>query len=302
MGAPQAAAQAAYRTWAAGHVLPLFHQPAWLDTVCPGAWGAAVAPGGGWPFVLTRRWGLATLANPPLSHRLGPWVAPGTDRQAVLQALLEALPRYDRLLVGGRDDQPVVPLPYILQHSGLSQQLSANNQIGSEELLYGYSKSWRKKVRKGLAHRIETGTLPPAAEALYDTVLLEGGTQPLPAGLVRRLVAAFATGALPGQVWVLYDDADQPIASALVAYDAQRTYYLANGRNPQAEAAGAVHALTHLAIIESLAAGRAFDFMGSRLPGVANFNQGFGAVAVPYPILAHNRHWLYRLYAHRTRT
>lgn len=293
--------QAVYRTWAAGHVLPLFHQPAWLDAVCPGAWGAAVVPGGAWPFVLQRRWGLTTLANPPLSHRLGPWVVPGADRQAVLQALLEALPRYDRLLVGGRDDQPLKALPLHMQRIGISQHVEIGNQVDSESLLYSYSKSWRKKVRKGLAHRSETGTLPPAAEALYDKVLLEGGTRPLPPGLVQRLVAALASGALPGQVWVLYDDADQPIASALVAYDAQRTYYLANGRNPQAEAAGAVHALTHLAIVESLAAGRTFDFLGSRLPGVANFNQGFGAVVVPYPILAHNRHWLYRLHAHRTR-
>lgn len=245
-----------------------------------------------WPFVRTQKYGLITLHNPPFSHRLGPWPLNGD-----LTPLLRALPYYHRLIVSCRPEgQPILPDFRGSTRQAPSHTLCWPQPTTEAALLASYSKSWRKHVRHGQSLKLLENEMPLGADSLFARVLEAGGARPLPTGLIQKIQQAIAAGQISGKLWVALQ-AGQPVATALVAWDHARTYYLANGRMPEETTRGAVHALTHQAILESIAAGRVFDFMGSWLPGVANFNQGFGATPVPYTQLNHMRHPIYRIKA-----
>ena len=74
----------------------------------------------------------------------------------------------------------------------------------------------------------------------------------------------------------------KPIASILTAWDHKATYYLAGGRTGDEAGASAHALLLDKALINSIQAGREFDFEGSMHSGIANFFQSFGASPEEY--------------------
>src|SRR5215813_11096050 len=86
----------------------LFDQAWWLDAVAPGAWQAVTAEREGkvaarLAYVVSRRFGLTYLVQPPLTQALGPWLAEADLKEStrlarekhLVEDLISALPRFD---------------------------------------------------------------------------------------------------------------------------------------------------------------------------------------------------------------
>jgi len=107
-----------YRAYAQDEDLPLFFQPWYLDIVCDkGEWGVSLAHlgdqgiSGIWPYYIKSVVGISSLALPPLTPYLGPFVLPSRDlekrnsirsyERKVLTTLHQNLPKVTRLMAQG---------------------------------------------------------------------------------------------------------------------------------------------------------------------------------------------------------
>lgn len=79
------------------------------------------------------------------------------------------------------------------------------------------------------------------------------------------------------------------VAYYLVLHDTRFVYSLIGGSTVKGKTMGAFYLLTDAAIHDHAGSGRVFRFEGSDLPGIAFFNQQFGATPIWYEHLIRNR-------------
>ena len=254
----------------------IYHERWWLDAASNGAWEEATVEQGGrligrLPYLRLRktRWHEA-LIMPPMTHSLGPAIAPatsgtavGTPRQvAVTASLIAQLPRvahvWFRMHAG-------VCSTFAFEAAGFQSGVDYTVRIEAGEIDQLW-RAMRDKTRNVIrraeeTHAVEAWSDPSAYLAFYaDNLRARGMRNVYEHEACLRLLAA-SLARKRGTILVARDGAGEPQAAVFVIWDRRVSYYHMSTRRPDS-ANGATSLLIWAAIRHASAAGRTFDMDG----------------------------------------
>src|ERR1044072_8715280 len=270
----------------------IFQEPWWLDAVAPGAWRDITVTSGGvvrarWPIYQERRGLFDVITLPPLTHRLGPWLDLGdatkTARRYELEkdltvALLEQLPPHDIL--------------QITCHSGITNMLPfvwagfeemarytyiVDLKQSETELWDALRENIRRESRKA-RKQLKVETLDDVNECIRligKTYARQGNPNPFDSPAMRRLDAACAERGRR-EMLIARDERGAIHAAIYLVWDANTTYYLAGGADPELRTSGAHSLLIWEALVRSRARSTEFDMTGSMVESIERFCRAFG--------------------------
>ena len=273
-----------------------FHQPWWLETLAPGAWGAVTVEEQGQvvarlPYRIRRRAGLTVLDQPPLTPALGPALASSSGKEAsrlstemrLLGALVERLPPFDLFV---QTFSPAITNWLPFHWAGFEASAGCTYRIDDladlDSVWSGFSSSVRNDIRnaeRALAVRTD---LPHSVIAdLYGKTLDRRGVRSLNAADLLRLLAE-CDGRGVGEPLFAVDGQDRVHAACYIVWDQQAAYYLIGARDEQFANRGAMSLLIWEAIRRASAVTKAFDFEGSMIEPVERYFRSFGGRQVLY--------------------
>jgi hypothetical protein len=305
-----------YRETADRIFLPIFQQPWWLDAVAtPGGWETVVVSRGGevragLPFIVRRRGVWTTLVMPPLTPFLGPWFVDEPLRQSTRLAkekeftaeMIAALPAHH---VFSQCLRPEIAnwLPWYW--AGFSQTTRYTYVIDdltdADGLWSRLDDTVRNDIRKARArynlHVRDDISVEQFLAVNRLSFVRQGKAVPYDDDLVRRIDENCA-GRMCRRMIAAVDDRGRHHAVAYFVWDAERTYYLMGGADPELRASGATSLLLWDAIVHAASVSRRLDFEGSMMEGVERLYRRFGARQEPYhSVWKHNGlgGWIYGL-------
>lgn len=234
-------------------------------------WGGLVVLDGSMPqalwLLVERRLGPLRLWRQPLAVPYAPLIMqvdpPSYDR---LAPILRALARFIRTCWWGGIAGSLPPaLSYLppLWQAGLSPRVRGSFLLET----YEPSPALLRKIKQAASLPL-CEVLPEVAYSLWQAHCPEG-IHPKFVGQLEALTQR----PFPWRAWVL---GDPPEAVGLFLWGAKRVWYFAGarwGKTPQA-----MTRLLSTAIIQAITEKKAFDFMGSLLPGVERFFRQFGGL------------------------
>lgn len=271
----------------------LFLQPWWWDAVCdPNKQeilrleNAQGQTEGLWRMARVKRQGLFQVhAMPPLTQHAGPWLQKREDFLRFLTMIPE-------------DWQLNLNLEFALTDSEIAFAQSKGMQVRPrqthrlEDLSDMYAVYAKVKPAQQRQLKKAQKLLSPCAvniENLIDlqkeTFARQGLRCPYPPHIVRQLHQA-VTEHGAGQLIGLADDEGRVMACGLFVYDTTTCYSLTHGFHKTARNLGAGSLLQWEGIKIAAAKHLIFDFEGSDIESIANFNSSFGAIAKPYTNLS----------------
>lgn len=285
----------AYRDWFAKEPdrFPLFHCPWWLDIVCgPDSWHALQVEDSSTQFVFIpltygRKFLLRGVKKPPLTPFLGPlWKGQLSQRKRLkmINDIVTALPRRPFFQLTFRPEENSA-LPFSWHKYKLRTRFTFRLPFmpGGDPLSRA-GRDVRKKLADssnvGYSVRQDTDGEVPFA-LLNETLVRKGRGM----GLNYDQFSQLSTAVLKynqGVVLTVRDQFETPVSSRLVGWDNKTAYIIAGGETKSGLRQGAYcQLLQQLGNVLPIHI-KTIDFCGSMLPGVAKFNAGLGARAIPY--------------------
>lgn len=275
----------------------VFEQPWWLEAVAPGQWDAVVVRHGDevvarLPYTYRRRFGLRTIAQPPLTQTLGPWIAPSVGKytrkleteKRLLGELIELLPPFDHFRMSF---SPTLTNWLPFYWAGFQATIRYTYRIEDLTDLDRVQSEFQEHVRRGI-RKAESMVEIDHDYPLEDLLRLDARTyarqpdrSPMSQELVRRLDAACAARGAR-RILGAVDAQGRTHAALFVAWDERTLYALINARDPEFQTFGSNTILYWEAIRLASTVARAFDFEGSMLEPIEHFFRGFGGRQTPY--------------------
>jgi hypothetical protein len=279
---------------ATGHCV--FDQEWWLDALAPGSWAEVrledeSGTAGRLPYVIRRRCGLVAVTQPPLTQTLGPWLAPSAGTYAKrlalehrrMSELIAKLPDFD---VFRQQFHPTVtnwlPFHWMGFQATVRYTYRIEDLDDSDRIWAGIRSETRRHIRRAsevLTVRSDLG-LGRFQEINDRTFERQGLRRPYPSELVERLDAACAAHDAGGMLFAV-DDRDRLHAAIYLVWDVDAAYLLMSGQDPTLRD-GAMSLLVWEAIKHCSTVTKTFDFEGSMIQPIEQFNRSFGARQVPY--------------------
>lgn len=289
-----------YRQFACEHAsLPLFSQPFWLDVVCgQQGWGAAVASKGnkaigGWPYYLSKKYGLQTVSMPPLTPSMGPCLNyPSGQKQATrltfehevygeLQANLPKVSHFTQYL--HHSIANVLPCLWSGYQCAPRYTYVLRDISDVDQTFANFKSNIKTDIRKA-SKQVEveqSDDIDQFYEVMCKTYRRQERSSPLSRELVTRLdQACVALGCR--RILLAKDEGGKVHSGAYLVWDNQEMYYLMGGSDPALRNSGAGSLVLWEAIQEAAQKQRHFNFEGSMLPAVEPFFRAFGGTQVPY--------------------
>lgn len=281
-----------YRQIATTQNLPVFHQPWWLDMVCPN-WNAAIAKEKDaiaiWPYCISQKASLKLLRNPLLTPYLGPLFfydhALKSQKELLLEdrlymQLWEQLPNWDFF------DVQCVPgynnfLPF--QHKGFShtQRLTYEIDLSQNEAeifaaMNASKRNYIRQAERDLHIVEETNDLDFCYQLYQKTLKKKDKNCSTSSSYFFNIISKSVAGNY-GQMLVAKNIYDNVIAFIFVVFDHQKMYYLLSAINGQQSHSGAIPLLIWCAIRKAKQMNLSvFDFEGSVDKGIEPFFRSFG--------------------------
>ena len=275
----------------------LFQEPWWLNAMAAGEWDEVTVKRGEkvvarLPFVKRKELGTTWLLQPKLTPYLGPWLhaseAKLTNRIAeekeLMQELIEKLPKFD---IFRQCFAPEVTYWLPFYWRGFSQTTRYTYRIPDltdlAGLWAGLRENIRREIRKAQKSIVVRSNLDidSFARVWALTFARQGMRLPVGTELLHRLDNACEERGCRRMFFA--EDAQGKIhAVAYVVWNADCTYYLMGGCDPERRNIGA----GSLVLWESLAfastVSREFDFEGSMIEPVERFFRAFGAEPISF--------------------
>lgn len=272
----------------------------WLDAVSPGRWAVlAVLAGdvivGGFPHVLTRKFGWDAIVMPPLTQTLGvllPPPDPGAKYESQLGREMEIL----KVLVAAI---PICATFSTRCHHSLSNWLPfywagyrqttrytyvLDDLSSTDRLMEAMSPKTRNIIRKARQDGIavtESDDVGLLLELVGMTFAAQGMKLPWPEETVRGLCKACFNNRA-GVMFVARDGAGRAHSVLFAVYDSHGMYNLLQGRDRQHGHLGAGMLTQWTSIEYASRVTRQYDFEGSMIEGVEHMYRSFGARQKPY--------------------
>lgn len=280
-----------------GAVNSLFQQPWWLDAVAPGQWDEIIVKRGyesaaRMPFFIKKKYGLTTLAMPPLTQTLGPWLRPSeakyakqlSEQKDLMNELIVQLPEVDYFC---QNFSHCITnwLPFFW--AGFQQTTRYTYRIEDlsdlEKVWKGFLDNVRTDIRKAekkVIVRSDLG-LDKFLQVNAMTFDRQGIQLPYTPNFVRNLDNACLE--YNARKMFFAEDAQRRIHAAIyMVWDSNTAYYLMGGGDPELRNSGATSLLIWKAIKFASTVSKAFDFEGSMIEPVERFFRSFGGVQTPY--------------------
>ena len=267
-----------------------------MDAVCHGKqWDVALvhdADGlitAAMPYHYASRLGLRYILQPQLTQFNGPWYRPGTDTAAAAQQLAAHF-RSMRLLFFQQCFAPGTPIgPEWHGCTVVPRPTYRIDDIADpQQVFLNFDKQRRQRPIRRAGKELSPVSLTPQRFALFHAEYWASrGQRDL---LSQDFMVHVIQAALDRNQGILLGVADQEgrlHAARFVAYDSQCAYALLSALNPEGHANGA-SPLLFWHIIQRLSGHtRAFDFEGSRDPGIAFSYSLYGSHPTTYHQLTH---------------
>ena len=289
-------------------LLPVFHQPYWLDTVCGGT--------ANWQVICVRRGEdiVATMplyfkkkgviGQPPLTPYLGPYIKfpegqkPLTKHQyerEVLTELISNIPPFRYLkfnLLPERTNWLPFYWNYFSQTTRYTYRLY---DLNLERLFDQMKGSLRRQIRK--AEKSIKIEFSDDIELFFkvNRFTFNRKKMPMPYSLefLKRL-----DGAVKNQRAIMFgkDEKGNIHAGLYLLWDEKRAYYMMGGIHPDYQNSGANPYLFWQAIKYAACFVQEFDFEGSMIRSIENFFASYSAEQTPYfTIFKDNRSFLRKM-------
>jgi Acetyltransferase (GNAT) domain len=268
----------------------IFHEEWWLEAATGGHFGAAEVRAGGrvvgrLPFHKTKRFGLAMIRMPELTHFLGPAIDEGEGtpntrflkRLQITRELLERLPRASWQYVKCHRG---VTEAIAFQDLGFRTYVQFTHEIAPQppSVLWEQRRNKTRNVIRRAEERFSVTELADPCEFLrfyernLDLTVQASGLD----GRLCREILSESLDRKRGRILAARDRNHQIVAANFYVWDEMSSFYLLSMRS-QGFCNGAITLLIWEAIKESARRGLIFDFAGLGNRGSILLYSGFGA-------------------------
>jgi hypothetical protein len=250
----------------------------WLDVACPG-WEALVMDDYtiAMPLSRNRKLGMDYLFQPYFTQQLGIF-APDPVSDGACSAFLEAIPDHYRYIdiqlntanrPGNNDFRFSSRKNYTLD-------LSSSYEVLSSHFHRNCRRNIQKAIHSGLA--VAQGPSPSVFTRFVRQYLHQklSGPRPIFYPLLQK-IAFTSLQNNTGNILGVYKHTGELTAAGWFVEAAGRYTFQVCASTPGGKEHQAMFLLVDHAIREKAGTGLLFDFAGSNLPGIAYFNEGFGA-------------------------
>jgi hypothetical protein len=286
----------AYREWYAAEPdqFPLFHSPWWLDAAGrPAAWTVVQSQNTSdraavfLPLCYGRKYRLRGIKKPPLTPFLGPlWTGDLSPRKQLrlMEQLVDTLPVVPFFQLTFRPGEHTA-LPFHWRGYRLRTRYTFQLAYDGEHNPFSdVGRDVKRRLKKSAQRDLRIARSEDIG-LLYDQMRAVFRRQESPLAVDRESLLRVGRELLDrkqGLLLVANDEQQGPLASQLIGWDAHSIYLIASGMTDKGRDVDAFYRI--LGAIEAFLppGARVIDCCGSMLPGVAKFNAGLGASAVPY--------------------
>lgn len=288
--------------------IPVFSKPWWLDAVADNNWDVALVTSAGeiqasMPYVLTSKYGLKIIKQPPLTQNLGPWVRPKDEKHAkkiarekdLYEQIIAQLPRY-HIFRQNWHYSCTNWLPFYwngfqqtTRYTYVINDISQLDKVFSE-----FDHSKRKNIKKAQKH--VSVVFDISANEFYKnhkmTLAKQGSNITYSYNIFKKIYdAAYSNEA--GRTIAAYDRDGNLHAALFIIFDDISAYDLISTIDPSYRKYGAASFLVQEAIRYSSLRVEKFDFEGSMIEPVERSFRRFGARQVPYhQVTKFNNRWI----------
>ena len=247
----------------------------YLDVVCDD-WDALVLNDyeGVFPLPKRKKWGIEYIYQPFFCQKLGVF----SKKKIEIDLFLDCIPK---------------KFKYLELNVGLSKKFAFQENKNYEltitkDLESYFSKNTSRNISKAKASNLTlvSNISPEQHISLFNTNLSKLGISQKDLDLYVQLCNVLITNKT-GEIYAVFDEFNNLIASSLIAIDAHRVYYLNGSTNQKGKKIGASHWMLY-EIMKNYY-GKIFDFEGSNIEGLARFYSGFGATKNSYSTIKINR-------------
>jgi hypothetical protein len=257
----------------------------WLDIVCPG-WEALVD--GDYetvmPLPVKQKWGLKYLIQPYFCQQLGVFSKNNISEQLLQELFSAAKKIFSYIFINlNYENHKKLEKPGSLRHTHYIRIDKNHN-----DSFYNYSESHKKNLRRAGRNELSIKEdctpddlmkiLGKDKPALWNSESLTLARKIMDASVERKCCKIY--GAFHGK---------KMIGGAFFAIHNKRIYFMCSSSTSESVDMKAMFLLTDQLIKNYAASGFIFDMMGSMIPGVAYFNEGFGAEKIEFSQLRVNR-------------
>ena len=213
------------------------------------------------------------IYGPPSAH---------IEPSAFIEAVARAFPFSDLQLVVSPDETPV---PHSVRRNHKLSLAGTYDDIRS-----GYNATCRnllsKAAREGTVTSKEVGTDEAIGWATCDG-MMEGCTR----SDLSRFRVLCRELKRRGECFTVSSMAPDgsPLSAGIFFLSAGSIHYMASWTGQEGRQTGASRLVIDAVVKEHAGSGRTLDFMGSDIPGIAAFFEGFGAEAEDYVLIRQNR-------------
>ncbi|MCM1532329.1 MAG: GNAT family N-acetyltransferase [Bacteroides sp.] len=263
----------------------LFIQDWWWEAVCPSQERMILKTEGGarWNMACIRRLGMFSLcAMPPLTQHAGPYLS---DRSDFIKMLAQIPPKRQICInVGFALNEEECRFAAKQGMKVVRRQSHRLEDLSDLEAVYRNVKPPRQRqIRKAerLLKTVEIDDIEPLIALQTETFHRQGLRSPYPPQTVRNLYRAIQQHDA-GRLIALADAQDRIMACGLFVHDDTTCYSLTHGYDTLAHDMGAGSLLQWEGIRYAASKNLVFDFEGSNIESIAQFNSSFGAIPVTY--------------------
>lgn len=288
-----------YQDWCETHPeIPLFLQYDWMTCVAKEQqWDVALVGSKNdvqafMPYFKKRKLKFEIITVPPLTPYMGPWIHyPEGQKEAtrlsyekkLMEELIDQLPKTDKFI---QYFHPAVTnwLPFYWQDFQQSTRYTyVIDDLTDSKLLYqnlqGNIRREISKAEKSLSIS-ESDTVSVLHELKEMDYQAKGQEINYSSAYFNRVYAKLKEKEAC-KAWIASENG-KPVASLLLAWDADSAYYLAGAVDPKNKNTGAMSLLMWTAIQFSSGVTNQFNFEGSMVEPIERFFRSFGAKQTPY--------------------
>jgi GNAT acetyltransferase-like protein len=297
-----------------GKITGLFMQPWWLDAV--GDWEPALAIRNGqvvgaMPYSLGRRWGIATIGMPTLTHHLRIWMDKPPDisdhkwltrEKQIIWLLIDDLPSYGYFSMVFEENSFNNWLPF--HWKGFRQEMRYTfviDRMDESSLEQHINRNLKRNLKEAAAditikREVDINSFYEICKNTYQRQKMK-----MPYSLDRfskldQAINTQSTGLKMGA----YSASGELVAVACMVWDSDRAYYLIAGDNQKGRKSGASILLCREALRIAFEERKVntFDFCGSMLESITEIRRQFGSRPEPLMKIFKARYkWLDMLYS-----
>ena len=265
----------------------LYNHSSYLDCMAAG-WDALVLNDyeAVMPLTWRRKWGITYLYQPYFMAQLG--ITGNNITPALVDAFLYAIPshiRYIDIDIAETNDT-IDFVSFCNKRVNMLLDIDKDYNIISDQ----YHRLATRMIRKAKEAAITVETSDAIADSIAFYQQQYSGQLPVPPADYQNITNLFNIAAKKGQlVSLVAKKNNQLMGVYLLLQDNHFVYSVLGGSSPEGKEQGVFYLLTDAAIQLTANSGRGFRFEGSDKPGIAGFNQQFGAAPFTYHHLRINR-------------